>query len=88
MKKGARVEQIWVPFTQGCFVQSLVEIGPVVLDKKMEKVCDNDDNVDGQRTIVIRKAHLSLRPRWANETILKHDWLMCVMPEALLLFKN
>ena len=24
-------EQTWIPFTQGCFVPSLVEIGPVVL---------------------------------------------------------
>ena len=27
----------WYPFTQGCFVQSLVEIGPVVLEKKIFK---------------------------------------------------
>ena len=26
----------WIPFTQGCFVPSLVEIGPVVLEKKMK----------------------------------------------------
>ena len=52
-------EQTWIPFTQGCFVPSLVEIGPVVLEKKMKmwKVYDNDDddndnddNDDGQRT--------------------------------------
>ena len=43
------------PFTQECFVPSLVEIGPVVLEKmKMWKVYnanDNDDNNnEGQRT--------------------------------------
>ena len=41
-------EETWIPFTQGCFVPSLVEIGPVVLEKKMKmwKVYENDD---GQR---------------------------------------
>ena len=29
-------KQTWIPFTRGCFVPSLVEIGPVVLDKKMK----------------------------------------------------
>ena len=40
-----------LPFPQGCFVPSLVEIGPVVLEKKMKmwKVYDND-NDDGQQT--------------------------------------
>ena len=28
-------EQNWFPFTQGCFVPSLVEIGSVVLEKKI-----------------------------------------------------
>ena len=28
--RGPSFEQIWIPFTQGCFVPSLVEIGPVV----------------------------------------------------------
>ena len=44
-------EQIWMPFTQGCFVQSLVEIGPVVLEKKMKmwKVYRQTDTpTDGQ----------------------------------------
>jgi hypothetical protein len=26
-------EQTWIPFTQGCFVQSLIELCPVVLEK-------------------------------------------------------
>ena len=26
--------QFWIPITQGCFLASLVEIGPVVLEKK------------------------------------------------------
>ena len=28
-------EQTWINFPQGCFVQSLVEIGPVVLEKNI-----------------------------------------------------
>ena len=29
-------EQTWISFTQGCFVPCLVEIGPVVLEKKIK----------------------------------------------------
>ena len=34
---GPSFEETWIPFTQGCFVPSLVEIGPVVLEKKFFK---------------------------------------------------
>ena len=36
----------WIPFTEGCIVLNLVEIGPVVLEKKMKmwKVYDNVNN--------------------------------------------
>ena len=66
-------EQIWIPFTQGCFVPSLVEIGPVVLEKKihMWKVYDNDndgnDDDDGQRTNFDQKC--SLRLGWAKKLV-------------------
>ena len=30
---GSSFKQTWIPFTQGCFVPRLVEIGPVVLEK-------------------------------------------------------
>ena len=33
---GSSFEQILIPFTQECFVLSLVEIGPMVLEKKMK----------------------------------------------------
>ena len=49
------------PFTQEWFVPSLVEIGPVVLEKKLKmwKVYDNnDDNDDGQRTNFYQKSSL------------------------------
>ena len=31
---GPSFEQTWIPFTQGCFMPSLVKIDPVVLEKK------------------------------------------------------
>ena len=31
-----------VPFNQECFVQSLVEIGPMVLDQKISKFCQSN----------------------------------------------
>ena len=34
---GSSFEQTWIPFTQGCFVLRLVEIGPVVLEKNILK---------------------------------------------------
>ena len=32
---GPWIEQIWLPFTRGYFVPSLVEVGPVVLEEKI-----------------------------------------------------
>ena len=49
------------PLTQGCFVPSLIEIGPMVLEKKMKmcKVYDNNnDNDYGLRTNFDRKSSL------------------------------
>ena len=61
--------QTWIPFTQGCFVPSLVEIGPEALEKmKMWKDYDNDD--DRQRTNFDQKAHLSPWLRWAKKCLL------------------
>ena len=66
-------EKTWIPFAQGCFVPSLFEIGPVVLEKmKMWKDYYNKDNDDGQRTNFDQKS--SLEPlaygRWAKNKIL------------------
>ena len=33
---GPSFEQTWISSTQGCFLSSLVEIGPVVLEKKLK----------------------------------------------------
>ena len=62
--RGPSFEQTWIPFTQGCFVPSLVEIGPAVLEKKfkMWKVYRRTD-----RQQVIRKAHMSFQLRWAKK---------------------
>ena len=32
---GPSFKQTWIPFTQGCYVPSLIEIGPLVLEKKI-----------------------------------------------------
>ena len=67
--KGQRplFEQSWIPFTQGHFVPNLVEIGLVVLEKKMKmwKVHDkdnkdNDNNDHGQ-------ALGELKTAWCNK---------------------
>ena len=52
-------EKTWIPFIKGCFVPSLVEIGPVVLEKKkkMWKVYNNDHE-DGQQTNCDQKSSL------------------------------
>ena len=66
---GSSFEQTWIPFTQGCFVPSLVEIGPVVLEKriKMWQVYRQTNGwTDGRQAI--RKAHLSLRLKSANKS--------------------
>ena len=43
------LEQTWNLFTQGCFVPSLVKIGPVVLEKKL-KIGKVYGLTDGQKT--------------------------------------
>ena len=55
---GSSFEQCWIPMSQRYLVLSLVEIGPVVLEKNMKmwkaydnaNDDDNNDNDDGQRT--------------------------------------
>ena len=67
--QGTSFKQTWILSTQECFVSSLVQISPVVLEqkKKMWKVYNNDNNNDNrQQTNCDQKAHLSLRLRWAK----------------------
>ena len=50
-RAGPSFEQNWIPSTQGCFVPNLVQIGPVVLEKKIKlwKVYEQKDRlIDGQ----------------------------------------
>ena len=37
IRRDVRMKKTWIPFTQGCFVPNLVEIGLVVLEKKIFK---------------------------------------------------
>ena len=50
--RGPSLEHTWTPFTQGWIVPSLVEICPVIVEKKkkMWKVYNNNDD-NGQRII-------------------------------------
>ena len=45
-------DQTWIPFTQGCFVPSLIEIGPVILEKKIFKF---------RQFILLFRSHLPLK---------------------------
>ena len=62
--RGPSFEQTWIPFTQGCFVPSSVEIGVLVLEKKM-KMWKVSRQTEGRKAI--SKAHLSFQLRWANK---------------------
>ena len=64
---GPSFQQTWIPFTQGYFVPSLVEIGPVVLEKKIKmwKVYRQTDGwtdgrTDRRRTTGDQKSSLEL----------------------------
>ena len=61
-RAGPSFEQTWIPFTQGCFVPSLVEIGPVVLETEDENVksLQTDGQTDRRRTIGDQKTSLEL----------------------------
>ena len=81
---GPSFGQTWIPFTQGYFVSSFVEIGPVVLEKKKMWKVNNDynanDNDNGQQTNCDQKAYLSLWLRWAKNSSLKSNkWSKCIL---------
>ena len=60
-RAGPSFEQSWIPFTQvWCIVPSLVEIGLVVLEKKMKEVYvhNNNDDDDEERTNFDQKCSL------------------------------
>ena len=55
---------------------SLVEIGSVVLEKKMKmwKVYDNDDNDDGQRTNFDQKSSLEPSAQVSLKVVIDRNW--------------
>ena len=57
---GPSFEQNRIPFTQGCFVPSLVKIGPVVLEtSKIAKVYrQTDGQIDRRRTTGDQKSSI------------------------------
>ena len=57
---GPSFEQTWIPFTLGCFVPSLVEIGPGEEDENVKSLQMDRQTDDSQQAI--RKAHF----RWAK----------------------
>ena len=59
-RRGLSIEQTWIPITQGWFVLSSVEIGPMVLEKKMKmwKVYRQTE----------RRTDRQTDDRWANKT--------------------
>ena len=59
-------EQSEIPFTRGCFVPSLVKIGPMAQSKKAKVYRQMDGQTDRRRTTAkqaIKKAHLSFQFR-------------------------
>ena len=61
--QGSSFVQTWIPFTQGYFVSSLIEIGPVVMEKKMKmwKVYANNDDDDGSSLDTVISAQVGLK---------------------------
>ena len=90
---GPSFEQTWIPSTQGCFVPSFVEIGPVVLEKKLKmwKVYrrtdgqtdrQTDGQTDNRRSEKLTWAYSSdeLKRLWQTWFYNMHGWLLIVEP--------
>ena len=74
---GTLFEQTWIPFTHRCFVHSLVEIGPVVLEMKfkMWKVYRQTDWWSEKLTWAFSKTSriISIFPTYISSAI-EHDY--------------
>ena len=71
------LKQTQILFTPGCFLPSLVESGPVVLEKKMKMwkfTTTTTTTTTDNGQILIRKAHLRLRLRWAKKPVQVIIW--------------
>ena len=67
-RHGPSFEQTWILVIKECFVPSLFEIAPVVLEKKIKtwrisNDIDNDDNNDVQQTSFDQKSSLEQLPK-------------------------
>ena len=71
---GPSFEEIWIPITQGFFVSSSVEIGPVVLEKK---ICSNFVNVFSLNFGIISPWKRTLTFFWTNLNF-PHPKMLCV----------
>ena len=72
--RGPLFEQTWIPSTQGCFVRCLVEIGRVVLEKKLKlwKVYRRTDRQSDRQTTDNRRSE---KLTWAfSSAILGWRW--------------
>ena len=74
-------EQTWIPYSQGCFVSSLIEIGPVFLEKKLKvsKVYrEMDGTMDWQTNKLSEKLTLAFRSDELKRIAKSHlfpEWL-------------
>ena len=68
-RAGPFIEQTWIPFTQGYFLPSLVEIGPVVLEKKMKIYRQTDGRTNRRRMTGDQKSSLELLSQVSLKTI-------------------
>ena len=76
-RAGPLFEQTWIPFTQGCSVPCLIEIGPVVLEKKMKmgKVYRwTDRQTDRRRTTCDQKSSLELFSAQVSFKVKLYTW--------------
>ena len=68
-----KFEQTWIPFTQGYFVTSLVEFGPVVLEEKIWKVYIRGQTTDNRLSEKLIRAFSS----GEQKTLNKHPFIHC-----------
>ena len=81
------LKKVEFSITQWCFVPSLVEIGPVNLEKKMKmwKVYRQTDGRTNDRTDgrqAIKNFHLSFQLRWTNKKAIELEYLFWVFENA------
>ena len=66
-ERGPSLQQTWIPLTQGYFVPSLLEIGPVVLERKIFKSCQFIFIIS-QLTLLWEGCGPSLQQTWIPST--------------------